>query len=358
MIREVEDAERETRGAFDEIIDVRSPSEFAEDHVPGARNLPVLSDAERAEVGTLYVQQSKFLARRLGAAHVSRNIAGHLEDALSGRDGSYRPLVYCWRGGQRSAAMATVLSQVGWSVGLLRGGYRTYRRGVVEALYDSREPLNLVLLDGPTGSGKTEVLQHARARGLQAIDLEALANHRGSVFGDLPGAPQPTQKMFETRLAAALGSLDLAAPILVEAESSRIGDLRLPPRLWRAMTAAPLVELETSLDARVRRIVSTYGDRLARPREVEAVLNRLPRHHSHERRKAWIDAADAGDAASLAQALLSEHYDPAYRRQAATSPRLGKVALAGGSDGDIGAAAAAVADLISAAAQTATAWEG
>src|ERR1700749_323165 len=133
---------------FDAVIDVRSPGEFAEDHIPGAINLPVLSNAERAEVGTIYVQGSKFEARRIGAAHVARNIAAHLDGPLSDRPGSFHPLVYCWRGGQRSNAMATVLAQVGWRTGLLTGGYKTYRRRVQRRLYDAEPWFRLILLDG------------------------------------------------------------------------------------------------------------------------------------------------------------------------------------------------------------------
>ncbi|MDP3300242.1 MAG: tRNA 2-selenouridine(34) synthase MnmH, partial [Phenylobacterium sp.] len=157
---------------YDAIIDVRSPAEFALDHLPGAENLPVLDDQERAQVGTIYVQESRFLARRIGAAHVARNIARHLETALADRPASFRPLIYCWRGGQRSEAMATILSQVGWPVTLLRGGYRTYRRHVTTRLYDTPRDLKLLLIDGHTGSAKTEVLHALSALGVQILDLE------------------------------------------------------------------------------------------------------------------------------------------------------------------------------------------
>ena len=347
MIEELDDAGAAARAAFDDVVDVRSPAEFAQDHVPGAINLPVLSDAERAEVGTTYVRTSRFLARRVGAAHVSRNIAAHLETALADKTGAWRPLIYCWRGGQRSAAMATVLSQVGWRVGLLRGGYRTYRRDVVRALYEDARPLRLVLLRGPTGSGKTALLARLGERGTQVVDLEALAAHRGSAFGGWSDAPQPSQKMFESRLAATLETLDPARPVVVEAESSRIGELRLPLRLWKAMQAAPAVDLQTPLAARVRRIVADYGDSLDQPERIEAALARLPRHHSLERRALWRAWAAAGDADALAEDLLREHYDPAYARNAAPAGGLlGAVRLAGGSRDDLDAAAKAAGALI------------
>ena len=182
----VASADAVTRARFDMVIDVRSPGEFAEDHVPGAVNLPVLDNAERAEVGTLYVQQSRFLARKVGGAYVARNIGGHLLGALADQPGGFRPLVYCWRGGMRSGAMAHILSQVGWRVGVLAGGYRTYRREVTTRLYDSPPGFRAVVLDGPTGSGKTEVLKRLPGLGVQVLDLEGLAEHRGSLLGALP----------------------------------------------------------------------------------------------------------------------------------------------------------------------------
>ena len=217
MIRRTTDLSPQARDGFDALIDVRSPAEFALDHVPGAVNLPVLDDAQRAAVGTEYVQGSKFLARRTGAALVARNIADHLEGPLGDRDGAFKPLVYCWRGGQRSGAMVTVMDQVGWPVTVLEGGYQTWRRQVKATLYDAPLEHSLILLDGPTGAGKTALLGVLAGRGVQTLDLEALAAHRGSLFGAMPGG-QPSQKAFETRLHDALSRLDPARPILVEAD--------------------------------------------------------------------------------------------------------------------------------------------
>src|SRR4051812_21437901 len=228
----VQSADATTRAGFDLVIDVRSPREFALDHVPGAVNLPVLSDAERAEVGTIYVQGSRFKARQVGAAYVARNVAHHLTTALADKGGGFRPLLYCWRGGMRSNAMAVILAQVGWRTAVLEGGYRTYRRRVVERLYGEMPLPPVVLLDGSTGTGKTEVLARLAGEGVQALDLEDLAQHRGSLFGALPGRPQPSQKLFESRLLAALEALDPTRPVVVEAESSKIGELIVPPALW------------------------------------------------------------------------------------------------------------------------------
>jgi tRNA 2-selenouridine synthase len=301
---------------FDAVIDVRSPSEFALDHVPGAENLPVLDDAQRAEVGTIYVQESRFLARRIGAAHVARNIARHLETALVDRPASFRPLIYCWRGGQRSDAMATILSQVGWPVTLLQGGYRTYRRHVTTKLYDEDQPLRLMLLDGHTGSAKTEILNALPALGVQVLDLEGLAEHRGSLFGALAGRPQPSQKMFESRLLGVLHGLDLSRPIVVEAEASKIGDRMTPPVLWRAMQAAPRIVLEASQEQRAAYLAGAYGDIAADPAALEAAFARLPVPPSRERLETWRGLIAAGDFTALAQALIGLHYDPAYDRAA------------------------------------------
>ena len=298
---------------FDAIIDVRSPSEFAEDHVPGAISLPVLEDAERAEVGTIYVQDSRFRARRIGAALVARNIARHLETALADKPGGFRPLVYCWRGGQRSGAMATILAQVGWRTAVLAGGYKTYRRYVQARLYDDAPALRLVLIDGRTGSGKTELLGRLASRGVQTLDLEALAEHRGSVFGGL-GRAQPSQKMFESRLLAALDGLDPARPIVVEAEASKIGDRMVPPTLWQAMSVAPRIAVTAPAAERARHLAGAYADIVTDRAAFETSLARLPIHIGAKTLEAWRALADAGDLAALAQGLIEAHYDPAYDR--------------------------------------------
>ena len=313
MIRHAVDLSPAARDGFDAIIDVRSPAEFALDHIPGAINLPVLDDVQRAAVGTEYVQGSKFLARRTGAGMVARNIAGHLEGAMADRDGSFQPLVYCWRGGQRSGAMATVMDQVGWPVTVLDGGYQTWRRQVTVALYDTPLPHPLTLLDGPTGSGKTALLTALAARGVQTLDLEALAAHRGSLFGAMPGG-QPSQKAFESRLHDALSRLDPDRPVVVEAESSRIGARVAPPSLWITMGAASVIEIDAPVEARVAHTVATYADIAADPAALDQALSRLPRHHSKATISDWRALAARGEFADLARQLIEAHYDPAYLR--------------------------------------------
>lgn len=311
-----ESAEPATLAGWDVIIDARSPGEFSIDHLPGAMNLPVLTDAERAEVGTIYVQESRFKARRIGAVYVARNVARHMEAVMVDWSGSLRVLVYCWRGGMRSNSMALILAQVGWRTSVLAGGYRTYRRRVVQRLYEDA-PLNkVVLLDGPTGSGKTDVLARLAAHGVQTLDLEGLAAHRGSIFGGLPRLPQPNQKLFESRFLAALEALDPSRPVVVEAESSKVGQLMVPPVLWRAMTAAPRIVLSAPAEARARYLVQTYAELGHEPEALISLLGRLPERHSRKQLEAWTALARGGDLDALAAELIETHYDPAYRRSA------------------------------------------
>jgi tRNA 2-selenouridine synthase len=348
MIESIATLDRATLAGFADVIDVRSPGEFALDHVPGAVNLPVLSDAERAEVGTIYVQQSRFLARRIGAAHVARNIAGHLDRALADKPGSYAPLVYCWRGGQRSNAMATVLDQVGWRVSVLGGGYKTWRRGVTAALYDAEPDFRVVLLDGDTGSGKTEILARLSQLGVQTLDLEGLAGHRGSLFGAVRGTEQPSQKMFESRLMDVLAGIDRSRPLVVEAESSKIGERMAPPTLWKAMLAAPCIDLKVPLAARGRYLVSAYSDIVEDMTTLEQTLARLPGRHGRQRLAEWLDLARSGRFDVLAQTLMQDHYDPAYRRSRGQDHRrrLGVVEVEDLNPSSQDAAAATIARLI------------
>lgn len=188
------------RPPFDAVIDVRSPAEFADDHIPGAINLPVLNDDERARVGTIYKQESPFAARKVGAALVSRNIARHLDEHFADKPKEYRPLVYCWRGGQRSGSFAIILSQIGFRATVLGGGYKTYRGQVMDGLREVSGRFEFRVLAGRTGSGKTRVLREMAALGGQVLDLEELAVHRGSLLGSEPGCPQPPQRLFESLL--------------------------------------------------------------------------------------------------------------------------------------------------------------
>ena len=297
------------------LIDTRAPSEFAEDHLPGAVNLPVLSDAERVQVGTVYKQVSPFDARKLGGAMVAANAARHIAGPLAGFGGGWRPLVYCWRGGQRSGAFATILQQIGWRVGRIEGGYKAWRALVV-ARVTAPVAAPVIVLDGNTGSAKTEILHRLATHGHQVIDLEGLANHRGSLFGAMPGG-QPGQKLFESRLAMALEGIDPTRPLLVEAESSRIGDLNLPRGIWAAITAAPRLRLTVPVQARAAYTARTYAEAAADPARVVRIIDSLRPLHPAERIEDWLRLTDAHDWAGLSAGLMRDHYDPRYEKHRA-----------------------------------------
>ncbi len=333
---------------FDEIIDVRSPAEFAEDHLPGAINLPVLDDEQRAQVGTIYVQDDPFRARKIGAALVARNAARHIDGPLADRQGGWRPLVYCWRGGQRSNSFASILKQIGWRVGVLEGGYQTYRRLVVARLYDTPVRQPVVLLDGNTGTAKTALLQRVRTLGGQIIDLEGLAQHRGSVFG-LVGAKQPSQKMFESRLADALRQLDPNRPVLLEAESNRIGNCAIPAAVWRAMCAAPRIRLAATPQSRADFLTTAYSDVTDDIDRLETRIEALRRFHSADTISRWLAWAREGAFRPLALELMEQHYDPRYAKSQARSAHeiLGEIRLAGFDESDLDRAAEQILELAS-----------
>jgi tRNA 2-selenouridine synthase len=299
---------------FDEVIDVRSPGEFALDHLPGAHSCPVLDDEERVRVGTTYKQVSPFDAKKIGAALVSKNIARHIEERFAAKPREWRPLVYCWRGGTRSGAMAHILREVGWKSAQLDGGYRAYRREVLAQLEVLPERLRYRVVCGATGSGKSRLLEALRVAGSQVLDLEALARHRGSVLGDLPGEPQPSQKMFDSLLWDALRRFDPSRPVFVEAESRKIGQLQVPPALLARMRASECVRMEVPVDERVRFLMEEYHHFLAEPALLKTQLGCLLALYGHEVIDRWSALADAGAWHELVSELLIRHYDPAYLR--------------------------------------------
>ena len=300
--------------AFDEVIDVRSPAEFALDHVPQAVNCPVLDDAERAHVGTLYKQVSPFDAKKIGAALVSKNIARHIDERFRGRDHGWRPLVYCWRGGQRSSAMAHVLREVGWKAATLEGGYRAYRREVMAQLEAFPARFRFRVVCGATGSGKSRLLAALAARGAQVLDLERLACHRGSLLGELPGEPQPSQKMFDSLAWSALKRLDLARPVFVEAESKKIGQLQVPAKLLERMREGECLRLEVPMPERVRFLIAEYRHFLKEPAALKERLQCLTSRYGHSVIGRWLAQTDSGAWDELVADLLVTHYDPSYQR--------------------------------------------
>ena len=297
---------------YDEIIDVRSPSEFAEDHIPGAINLPVLEDTERAEVGTLYKQVSTFSARKVGAAMVSRNISRHLESHFAYKDKDYQPLIYCWRGGQRSGSMATVLVQIGWRVTLLQGGYKTYRAHVRQQLQDLPEQFTYQILAGSTGTGKTQVLKRLAQGGAQVLDLEGLAQHRGSLLGALWEISQPTQKYFESLILEQFQQFDPKQPVWVEAESNKIGQVYIPQTLWQKMQQAEGLEIQMPSAKRIEHLLEEYPHLVAYPEVLKIKLQQLKSRHGKQQLEAWNHLIDTQQWETFIGMLLEQHYDPSY----------------------------------------------
>ncbi|PHP90089.1 tRNA 2-selenouridine(34) synthase MnmH [Burkholderia sp. AU18528] len=301
-------------GEFDEIIDVRTPLEFAEDHIPGALNAPVLGNEERVLVGTMYRQVSPYEATRVGAAMVARNIARHLDTTFADRPRNWRPLIYCWRGGKRSGSMTTWFNLIGWKARQLDGGYKAYRRSVCATLDSLPTRFRYIALVGHTGCGKTRLLNALRDVGAQTLDLEALACHRGSLLGALPGKPQPAQKGFDSGLVEALGRFDPQWPVFVESESRRIGLVQLPIALIEAFHAGPWVQVEAAHDERIAFLLDDYAHLFDAPDAFKAQLHRLIGLHSREEVTRWKGLIDAGARAELFTELIDRHYDPAYAR--------------------------------------------
>lgn len=299
---------------FDAILDARSPGEFAEDRLPGALSMPVLSNAERIEIGTLYKQVSAFEAKKRGAVRVARNVAQHIETHFLDKPKNWRPLVYCWRGGQRSGAFAHILREIGWDAHRLQGGYKTWRRHVVEALTVLPEKFRFRVIAGATGSGKSRLLEALSSQGAQVLHLENLAAHKGSVLGNLPDQNQPSQKSFESSLFAALNRLDPARPVFVEAESRRIGLIQVPSVLIDAIRAAPCVRIEASVAARVQFLLQDYDYAIADPVWLTERIEHLKKLQSKETLAHWHTLIQAGDFAALVKELLTHHYDPLYQR--------------------------------------------
>jgi tRNA 2-selenouridine synthase len=314
-------------GEFDEVIDARSPAEFAEDHLPGAINLPVLDDAQRARVGTLHNQVSAFEAKKVGAALVARNIANHLDSYLAAKPKGYRPLVYCWRGGSRSGSFTTILRAVGWSAAQLEGGYKAYRRHVIEQLQHLPQQLDFRVICGPTGVGKSRFLRALQACGAQVLDLEELAAHMGSVLGAYPHRPQPSQKYFETLVWEQLRAFDPGQTVFVESESKKIGNLQTPDALLQRMRESACINLAADLPVRVALLKAEYAHFLADSQALGQQLDCLSRIQGRERVAIWKAQGEAGQWDELVSDLLLRHYDPAYTRslgrnyvQAQTSP--------------------------------------
>jgi len=313
---------------FKTILDARSPSEYALDHLPGASNAPVLDDEQRARVGTANAEQGGFESKRLGAVLVARNIAHLIESKFAQQPKSWSPLVYCWRGGQRSGSLATVLARVGWSVSLIEGGYKAFRQAMLKDLHTRSASLRFRVIAGRTGTAKTRLLERLEQHGAQILDLEALARHRGSVLGQWPAstgvsstqasaqtlADQPSQKRFESMLWAVIRRFDPGLPVFVESESRKIGQCQVPETMIMNIRASSLIQVEADVATRTRFLVEDYRHLCQHDSPLINQLQRLTALHGHERVAAWTTQARAGQWNALVESLLELHYDPAYDR--------------------------------------------
>ncbi|RYF14845.1 MAG: tRNA 2-selenouridine(34) synthase MnmH [Comamonadaceae bacterium] len=297
---------------FDAVIDARSESEYAEDRLPGAINWPSLDDAQRHEVGTLYKQVNPFEARKRGASLVAANISRHIAREVMDKPKGWKPLVYCWRGGQRSGSLSLVLGQIGFTVHIVEGGYKAFRAAVLAELPALAQRLQYRVVCGPTGSGKTRLLQALEAAGAQVLDLEGLASHRSSVLGLIPGQPQPTQKRFDTLVWEKLRSFDPARPVYVESESKKVGNVAVPESLIAAMRGSPCLRLDLSDDERVQLLLEDYAFFSREPEFFCQRLDALVQLRGREQVQAWQAQVRAGQIEPVVRELLLKHYDPGY----------------------------------------------
>lgn len=302
----------EQLGRFSAVIDARSEGEYAEDRLPGAVNWPSLHDEERKIVGTQYKQISQFEAKKLGAALVAKNIAEHIQREVLDKPREWQPLVYCWRGGKRSGSLALILDQIGFRVTLVDGGYKAFRAALMADLPQLAARHHYRVICGPTGSGKTRLLQALQAQGAQVLDLEGLANHRSSVLGMIPGVAQPSQKAYDSRIWEMLRSFDPARPVYIESESKKVGNVAVPEGLISAMRASPCLRMDLAEDERVALLLEDYDFFV---RDIEFFCERLDALTEARSRATvldWQARARSGDVASVVRELLVRHYDPGY----------------------------------------------
>ena len=297
---------------FDTIIDVRSPLEFAEDHIVGAINCPVLSDLERQKVGTIYKKESSFKAKIIGSSLTAKNIAFHIENKFMEKKWSWQPLIYCWRGGQRSKAFSIVLSEVGWRTNQLKGGYKEYRNQVIKFLDNIGPKLKITLISGKTGSAKTKILKSIENEGGQILDLEGLANHKGSLLGKIPDLIQPSQKFFESLIFNKIQNLNLKDKIYIEAESSKIGNIHIPKSIWKKMINSPRIEISANVELRAKFLVSYYDYMCNDPTLINPIIKGLKNRLSKKLFDEWTNLIDRKKWFDLTKSFLENHYDPSY----------------------------------------------
>jgi tRNA 2-selenouridine synthase len=288
------------------ILDVRSPKEFHQGHIPGAISFPLFTDEERAIVGTAYARKGKETALLKGLEIVGPKLGSFVKSAFELAPGN-EVLVHCWRGGMRSEAMAWLMQFAGIKTSVLAGGYKAYRRFIRESFAQSPP---LIVLGGMTGSGKTEILQYLSSRGEQVIDLEGIANHKGSAFGAMGQADQPTNEQFENNLAAKWLDLDADKPVWIEDESRNIGKVIIPGPLYEKMSRAKVVLIDVPFAERVKRLSDEYG-RFAET-ELAAVLSKISKRIGADVASSAIKALKEGHVENAVSTVL-RYYDKTYQ---------------------------------------------
>ena len=295
------------------VIDVRSPGEYTQGRVPLAHNLPLFSNAERAEVGTAYKRVGRKEAVLKGMEYAAPKFSFLVEEterilSIKGPQGKAAK-IHCWRGGMRSNGIAMLLEMAGIETMILQGGYKAFRRWVLQFL---QSPLKLRVLGGMTGCGKTAILHSLKAQGAQILDLEGLAGHRGSSFGMLGLPPQQTNEQFENEIAITLNHLDISKPIWIEDESRLIGTCKVPDSIFLAMGSSPLYIIERSLEERIANLQKIYWN--LPQNELIAATKRLNKKLGSLRTKEILQAIESNDLSSATLQLL-EYYDISYRHQ-------------------------------------------
>ena len=308
--------------AFDTIIDARTEAEFDEDHLPSAVNWPTLNNAQRIDIGTMYKQVNAFEAKKRGAAMAASNIAAHINREVMDKPRDWKPLTYCWRGGKRSGSLSLILSEIGFKVTIIDGGYKAFRAALVDDIPRLVEKLDFRVVCGPTGSGKTRLLHALQAlAGLpandgqaapQVLDLEALAQHRSSVLGVLPGLPQPTQKAFDTLVWNALRQFDPSRPVYVESESKKVGNVAVPVSLMDKMRSSTCLNMQLPLEERVALLMEDYDFFVKDTAFFCDRLEALTTARGKVVVQGWQALARADQCETVVRELLIKHYDPVY----------------------------------------------
>lgn len=295
----------DTLSTYDLIIDARSPHEYGESHVPLAQNFYALSDEEHHQVGTIYKQLAPFEARVQGASFVCLNAARHIHDIYPAYTPGSKIAIYCARGGMRSSSLGTIFSNIGYRIDRITGGYKSYRTVVTQYL-DNLPSVNFITLAGNTGCGKSDLLHELD----NVIDLEKMANHYGSVFGDVNGV-QPSQKEFQNRLMHAFLALKADQNAFVEAESKRIGKIMLPSTLYKQMESGFRIEITAPIEQRVKRIMRMYDT--MDESFFMARMERISPYISRDDKASSIAAFENGDLSAVAEILLTQYYDKVYK---------------------------------------------